>query len=110
MRYILISLISILFIGCSFKTPHGDFIDDMNTFITDYNDYEKDKLTSFRISDEYLIKKSYDKDGNRLYYFNLDSSFLNCPCKYHIVVNKSGIIINWEFDPCDKEKCCQVLG
>lgn len=113
MRYLLIVIIFFIFSGCSFKSPHIRFIEDMNSYMTDYNNYQEEKKGDRRIGDENLVNKTYDHNGNTLYHFKVVRGVYGidkCPCKYYIVVDKEGIIIGWGFDPCDREKCCVILG
>ncbi len=111
MKYIIITIVMLLVSGCSFKSPHERFIKDMNYFLIDYNNYEKEKLRWYHIYDEYVTHEDYDKKGNRLYHFKMPTNYCEEGyCKYYIVVNPKGIIINWGFDNCDYEKCCQIKG
>ncbi len=113
MRYLLITLIFVIFTGCSFKSPHTHFINDMSTYMTDYYDYEKEKEGDRRIGDENLVSKTYDHNGNTLYHFEVVRGVYGidkCPCRYYIVVDKQGMINGWGFDPCDRKECCVILG
>ena len=102
--------ILIIFTACSFKSPHTSFINDMGTYMADYNDYEKEKKRLYSISDKYLVNTTFNHNGDTLYHFNWDHKDNRCPCRYYIVVNKEGTIIGWGFDPCDREKCCIIVG
>ena len=110
MRYLFIVIIFFIFTGCSFKSSHTRFIDSMGSFVSGYNNYEKEKEKWFKISDKYLVSTTSDHNGNTLYHFNWDTENHDCPCRYYIVVDKEGTIIDWGFDPCDKEKCCRLVG
>ena len=99
----------VLFSACSFRTPHERFIDDVDTTVR-YGDFNKYKDKFYEISDKYLINTKYDNSGNTIYYYNWTDKEDSCPCKYHVIVNPKGIMIDWGFDECDKEKCCRLVG
>lgn len=109
MRYLFIVIIFFIFTGCSFKSPHARFIDNIEHILSDYNNYEKAKGIH-TINDSNLVKITYDHNENTLYHFETHPKYCDDACRYYIVVNKDGIIIGWGFDPCDREKCCRIVG